>query len=82
MFIPTTGFGWVTSNRPTASSGVSECLLTITVPYPAAVAELVDRARDAGADVLSEPGEQPWGYAATFADPDEHVWQVLALPPG
>ena len=23
--------------------------------------------------------EQPWGYAATFADPDGHVWQVTPL---
>lgn len=80
MFIPTTGFGWVTSNRPTASAGTSECLLTITVPDRAAVADLVDRARDAGAEVLSEPGEQPWGYVGTFADPDGHVWQVMSAP--
>ncbi|WP_295695103.1 hypothetical protein, partial [Lapillicoccus sp.] len=32
MLIPTTGFVWVTSNRPTVSPGTSECLLTITVP--------------------------------------------------
>ena len=68
MLIPTGGFGWVTNNRPTASPGTSECLLTVTVADRAAVVDLVDRARTAGAEVMSEPGEQPWGYVATFAD--------------
>jgi uncharacterized glyoxalase superfamily protein PhnB len=40
---------------------------------------LIERARHGGAEVVSEPTEQPWGYAATFADPDGHVWQVTPL---
>ena len=79
MLIPTGGFGWITSNRPTASPGTSECLLTMVVPDQDGVVELIERARHGGAEVVSEPTEQPWGYAATFADPDGHVWQVTPL---
>ena len=36
----------------------------------------------ARADVVTEPGRQPWGYAGVFADPDGHLWMVTseALP--
>ncbi|MDG4836313.1 hypothetical protein O7631_07275 [Micromonospora sp. WMMD967] len=30
----------------------------------------------AGADVVTEPTTQPWGYAGAFADPDGHLWMV------
>jgi uncharacterized protein len=79
MLIPTGGFGWITSNRPTANSGTSECVLTIIVPDKDGVVDLIQHARHAGAEIVSEPTEQPWGYAATFADPDGHVWQVTPL---
>ena len=35
-------------------------------------------AHQAGAEVVTEPGRQPWGYADAFADPDGHVWMVTA----
>jgi uncharacterized protein len=72
VLIPTGGFGWITSNRPTASPGTSECLLTMVAADQDGVVELIERARQGGAEVVSEPTEQPWGYAATFADPDGH----------
>jgi predicted lactoylglutathione lyase len=28
--------------------------------------------------VASAAQHQPWGYSGTFADPDGHLWQVLA----
>ena len=34
------------------------------------------RAQDAGAKIVIEPGNQKWGYAGAFADPDGHMWQV------
>jgi predicted lactoylglutathione lyase len=79
MLVPTGGFGWVTSNRPTAPPEVSECLLVLTVADQHAVRELLERARNADAEVVSEPAQQPWGYSAAFADPDGHVWQVTPL---
>ena len=34
------------------------------------------RAQDAGAEIVIEAGNQKWGYAGAFADPDGHMWQV------
>jgi predicted lactoylglutathione lyase len=82
MLIPTVGFGWVTGNRPTAVHGASECLLVLTVADERRVDDLVERARQAGAEVVLEPTRQPWGYSAAFADPDGHVWQVTPFVAG
>ncbi|MFV2101912.1 hypothetical protein [Micromonospora sp. LOL_024] len=30
--------------------------------------------------MVTEPGQQPWGYAGTFADPDGHLWMIVAAP--
>lgn len=79
MLVPTGGFGWITSNRPTASPGVSECLLGLTVADERAVRELVEHARHAEAEIVREPAQQPWGYSAAFADPDGHIWQITPL---
>jgi predicted lactoylglutathione lyase len=38
----------------------------------------IERARAAGARIVSEPEQKPWGYTATFADPDHHLWEVIA----
>jgi uncharacterized protein len=81
MFVPTGGFGWVIGDRSVAPAGTSECVLGIGVDSDADVDATVERARRAGATV-GEPAPQPWGYAATFADPDGHLWTVTsaALP--
>ncbi|MGH3499903.1 MAG: VOC family protein [Nocardioidaceae bacterium] len=76
MLIPTGGFGWVLGNRAVAPNGQHECILTVNVATPTEVDGLVERARGAGAEMVTEPTDQPWGYSATFADPDGHVWQV------
>ncbi|HEU5151855.1 MAG TPA: VOC family protein [Iamia sp.] len=80
MLIPRGGFGWVTDPHPTAAPGTSECQLSWTVPTRAGVVAAVERARAAGARVVAEPDDRPWGYAATFADPDGHLWMVLTPP--
>jgi predicted lactoylglutathione lyase len=46
------------------------------LPTNKAVDALMRRARDAGAKIVTEAGNQRWGYAGTFADPDGHLWQV------
>jgi uncharacterized glyoxalase superfamily protein PhnB len=38
----------------------------------------MERALSAGADVVTPPGPQPWGYAGAFTDPDGHMWMVRA----
>jgi len=80
MFIPPGGFGWVTAGRETAPPEVCECLLTRDAGSSAEVDDLVARARSAGAEVLSEPEQKPWGYTGVFADPDGHLWQVIHRP--
>jgi predicted lactoylglutathione lyase len=82
MMIPTGGFGWVASGSTVAAPGTSECFLGITAATDGEVDAIVDRARAPGADLRAEPGPQPWGYAATFADPDGHLWTVTAGPLG
>jgi uncharacterized protein len=78
MFIPTGGFGWVTNNRPTASGEQTECLLSLPVASAGEVEALVEKACSAGGQVIMEPQQQPWGFTAVFADPDNHLWQVVA----
>ncbi|WP_031468878.1 VOC family protein [Sciscionella sediminilitoris] len=73
MFAPTGGFGWVIGNEPVSTGEAKECVLGLALGSPAEVDEFVERARQAGAGVLIEPGTQPWGYAATITDPDGHA---------
>ena len=58
-----------------AERGTSECILSMDGDVDA----LVERARAAGATVVAEPEQKPWGYTATFADPDGHLWMVARL---
>ncbi|MEU3272859.1 VOC family protein [Saccharomonospora sp. NPDC006951] len=78
--IPVGGFGWVLGEREIAKPGVSECLLTATVADDNKVSETIERVRRAGGEVLGEPASRPWGFEATCADLDGHVWQVIAQP--
>jgi predicted lactoylglutathione lyase len=78
MLIPTVGFGWVVGDHEVAAPGTSECTLGISAGSDEAVEAIVERARRAGATVAAEPAPQPWGYAATFADPDGHLWSVTS----
>ncbi|MEV4654991.1 VOC family protein [Micromonospora sp. NPDC049301] len=80
MLIPTGGFGWVIGGHEVAARGQSECVLSLSVASPSDADAIVDRARAAGADVVTEPAAQPWGYVGAFADPDGHLWMVHAEP--
>jgi uncharacterized protein len=76
MLIPTRGFGWVIGDRKRSPRNTHECLVVIGLATNAAVDKLMRRARGAGAKIVVEAGDQQWGYAGTFADPDGHLWQV------
>jgi uncharacterized protein len=78
MLIPTVGFGWVIGDREVAGRGQSECMFSLRAETEADVDELVERAHQAGGEVVTQPGQQPWGYAGAFADPDGHVWMVTS----
>ena len=80
MLIPRGGFGWVIGDRDVAEPWACECLLSLDAPDAAAVDALVQRAGAAGADVVAEPAQRPWGYTGTFADLDGHLWSVVAVP--
>ena len=76
MLIPTGGFDRITGDRQVAPSGTSECVLVLATGTDEGVDEVIQRAQVAGADVITPPGQQPWGYAGAFADPDGHIWMV------
>ncbi|MEU5945172.1 VOC family protein [Micromonospora sp. NPDC047465] len=78
MLVPVGGFGWVIGRHEVARRGHSECVLSLSAATSAEAAQLVERARAAGAEVVVEPGQQPWGFAGAFADPDGHLWMVSA----
>lgn len=77
MYIPTGGFGWVTSGRPTADPTSSECLLSLQADTPDQVDSLAGRVEVAGGVVVSGPEQKSWGYTATFTDPDGHLWEAI-----
>lgn len=81
MLIPTGGFGWVTGDHEVAPKGTSECVLSLSAAATADVDAMIKRARDAGATIVTEPAQQPWGYSGAFADPDGHIWQVESAAP-
>jgi predicted lactoylglutathione lyase len=76
MLIPTRGFGWVIGDRKRSPRGTHECQVLIGLATDGAVDMLMRLARDAGAEVVFEPGSQKWGYSGAFTDPDGHMWQV------
>lgn len=76
MFIPSVGFGWVIGGRKRSPRGAHECLIAIGLATNAEVDKLMNRAREAGARIVTKAGQQSWGYIGTFADPDGHLWQV------
>ena len=80
LMAPTGGFASVIGGREVAQPGQSELVLSLGADTDAGVDALVDRARQAGAEVITEPGAQPWGYAGTFADPDGHVLMITSAP--
>ena len=78
MYIPTGGFGWVTAGRATARRGTTECLVSLQVGSAREVDDLLARASSGGAEIASAAQQQGWGYTGVFADPDGHLWEVIA----
>ena len=45
------------------------------------VDRVLELARLAGASVIGAPYDRPWGiYSGYFADPDEHLWEIIHFP--
>ena len=79
MLVPTGGFGLVIGSHEVAPRGHSECVISVGSGTEAGVDDLVERAEQAGAEIVTQPGQQPWGYAGAFADPDGHIWMVTSV---
>jgi len=57
--------------------------LAVNVEREEMVAEAIDAARAAGAEIRAEPVKRDWGgVSAYFADPEQNVWEVAWLPEG
>jgi predicted lactoylglutathione lyase len=80
MLIPTGGFGWVIGDNQVAVPGQSECIIGVDLETRAQADNFVERAREAGARIVTAPQPQPWGYTGSFADPDGHLWMVTVPP--
>ncbi|MGO3146078.1 MAG: VOC family protein [Leucobacter sp.] len=76
--IPADGLDWVLGEQPLAPPGHSECLLGFNAGSDAEVDEIVQRVRDSEGSVIAEASCQDWGYTALCADPDGHVWEIVA----
>jgi uncharacterized protein len=78
LLAPRAGFGRTIGEGQVTPPGHHECLLVIGAATEADTDALVDRVVAQGADLVTPPGPQPWGYAGAFADPDGHIWMVRA----
>ncbi len=56
-----------------------EVIQSVSMDSKAGVDELAAKAKAAGAKLLGEPKDAPYGYGCGFTDPDGHVWSVLWL---
>ena len=80
MLVPDDGFGFVVAPRKPALGGPVECLLSFSVQTPAEVVALKEKWMAAGGSIPGEPSQKPWGFNGVFADPDNHLWMILAAP--
>jgi hypothetical protein len=55
--------------------------LAHNVRTSAAVDQVIEEAREAGATIGREPAETDWGgYSGVFIDPDGHPWEIAHNP--
>jgi len=67
--------------RAPEALGTGAATYAYNVTTKAEVAEILDRARDAGAEILREASDVFWGgHIGYFADPEGHVWEVAFNP--
>lgn len=59
----------------------TEMTLGHNVSSPAAVDAVIEQARAAGAPLVDEGRQRPWGgYSGHFKDPDGHLWEIVYNP--
>ncbi len=71
----------ISSELSPERSGFSGVTLAHNARSPEDVVAVMDRARTAGARILKEAQETPWGgFSGYFSDPDGHCWEVAWGP--
>lgn len=68
-------FTELTGNRP-ASRGTSSAIISYITESKGDVDAFIGKVKAAGGQTNGAKDEE-WGYAAYFADPDGHVWEVV-----
>lgn len=62
-------------------SSPAEFTLGHNVASQAEVDDVMKTAEDAGAEIADSPRDRAWGgYSGHFADPDDHLWEVVWNP--
>ena len=79
MMVPRDGFAYVTPGNSIAANGVSEAVQSLMIDSKEEVDSLIEKARDAGATIVTEPSQQFMGYTGQFKDLDGHLWMVIYL---
>jgi hypothetical protein len=79
VLVPTGGFGWVLGpDVEVAGRGTVSALVSLPATSDSEVDAVTRRAEEAGGSVLKGARREEWGYCSLVADPDGHVWQVVA----
>lgn len=69
------------ANVDEAASSPAEFTLGHNVASKAAVDDVLETAKAAGAEITDPPRDRAWGgYSGHFADPDDHLWEVVWNP--
>ena len=59
----------------------TEAIVALSAQSRAEVDELVEKALAAGGGPANEPMDHGFMYAASFEDPDGHLWEVIWMDP-
>ena len=65
--------------HPDTGRDALACVLSHTAGSPEEVDAILNQAAAAGGTITVPAAPQPWGgYAGYFADPDGHLWEIVA----
>ncbi len=81
MMVPRDGFAFVAPGSNVAANGVSEVVQSLILNNNQEVDDLLEKARHAGAKIVTEPSRQFMGYAGEFKDLDGHLWMAIHFNP-
>lgn len=76
---PRESFASMVDGEAVDPSKAQETIQSVQVGSREEIDALVAKAVSAGGRALDEVKPQPFGFAGGFADPDGHVWAVLAF---